>query len=355
MAAPSARLQTLVNSYLIPGAVDEVINHSPVTSRIIGNAKRWSGSQIERAVKYKTTGLGGTFTGLTEFATTDVATSIKLTYYLGAYEQPVVVPGIEKLINSISEQTATSLVGYKTEESKIEMIDGLAQILFGNNNAEFNSLRDFADDGGQTASIGNQSRTTYTALQGTDTASGGTISLTKIRTLMTAVGSVSTLGSRPTIGICSETIWDLVESLLTPTVQANYQANGYPMVTSTSRAPVRNTELMGIQGYVSLVYAGVPIVADERSTSQAFYLLNEDRLDWYGAKDPDLQSVDLGDASDLDSVYHRATPSKFHGFNWQPLMRPINQYGEVGHVFLFGQLISWEPRRQGVLTGVTGV
>ena len=355
MAAPSTRLQTLTNTYLIPGAVDSVINHSPVTSRLIGNAKKWSGSQLDRAIKHKSTGLGGTFSGLEEFSTTDVATSIKLTYYLGAYEQPVVVPGLEKLINSISEQTATSLVGYKTEEAKIELADGVAQLIFGNNNAEFNSIRDFADDGGQTANIGAQSRTTYAVLQGTDTASGGTISLTKIRTLMTAVGSVSTLGSRPTVGICTETIWDLVESLLTPTVQANYQANGYPMVTMNSRAPVRNTELMGVQGYVSLVYAGVPIVADERATSQTFFLLNEDALDWYGAKDPDLQSVDLGSADDLDSVYHRATPSKFHGFNWQPLMRPINQYGEVGHVFLFGQLVSWEPRRQGCLTAVTGV
>jgi len=326
-----------------------------VTSRLIGNAKKWSGSQLDRAIKYKSTGLGGTFTGLTEFTTTDVATSIKLTYYLGAYEQPVVIPGLEKLINSISEQTATSLVGYKTEEAKIELADGVAQIFFGNNNTEFNSLRDFADDGGQTASIGTQSRTTYSVLQGTDTPSGGTISLTKIRTLMTATGSVSTLGSRPTLAPTTETIWDLVESLLTPTVQANYQANGYPMVTMNSRVPVRNAELMGIQGYVSLVYAGLPIVADERATAQAFYEINEDALDFYGAKDPDLQSVDLGSANDLDSVYHRATPSKFHGFNWQPLLRPINQYGEVGHVFLFGQLVSWEPRRQGVLTGVTGV
>jgi hypothetical protein len=354
MAAPSARIQTLVNSYLVPGAVDSAINHSPVTSRTIGNARKWNGVQLERAVKYQATGLGGTFSGLEEFSTEDVATSIKLTYYLGAYEQPVVVPGIEKLLNSVSDTTATSLVGYKVEEAKIELADGVAQLFFGNSDAEINSFRDFADDGGQTASIGGQSRTTYSALQGTDTASGGTISLTKIRTLMTATGSVSTVGARPTLAPTTETIWDLVESLMTPTVQANYEANGYPQVTMTSRAPVRNTEFTGIQGFASVVYAGLPIVGDERCTSQTFYEINEDKLDWYGAKDPDLMAVDLGDTKDLESVYHKA-PSKFHGFNWQPLMRPINQYGEVGHIYLFGQLVSWEPRRQGCLTGVTGV
>src|SRR3990167_8126514 len=354
MAAPSTRLQTLTNTYLVPGAVDQVITNSPVTARTIGNARKWNGVRLERAVKYKTTGLGGAFTGLTEFSTEDVATSIKLTYDLGAYEHPVVVPGLEKLLNNVSDTTATALVGYKIEEAKVELADGVAQILFGNNNTEFNSFRDYADDGGQTASIGGQSRTTYTALQGTDTASGGTISLSKIRTLMTAVGSVSTVGARPTLAPTTETIWYLIEGLMTPTVQANYEANGYPQVTMSSRAPVRNTEFTGIQGYSSLIYAGLPIVADERCTSQAFYEINEDRIDWYGAKDPDLMAVDLGDSKDLETVYHKA-PSKFHGFNWQPLMRPINQYSEVGHIYLFGQLVSWEPRRQGCLTGVTGV
>lgn len=354
MSAPSARIATLVNSYLVPGAVDQVINHSPVTARVIGNASKWSGVQMDRAIKYKSTGLGGTFTGLGNFSTADVASTIKLTYYLGAYEQPVVVPGLEKLLNSISKETATSLVGYKMEEAKIEMMDGVAGLIFGNSNAEFNSLRDFADDGTLVGTIGTQSRTTYSALNGTATASSGTISLSKFRTLHSAVGAVSTLGSRPTLGATTETIWDLMEQLFTPSVQANYDANGYPQVTMTSRAPVRGSELMGVQGYMSLVYAGVPVVADERATSQALYLLNEDRLDWFGAQDPDLQSVDLGAETDLTSVYHRM-PSKFHGFNWQPLLRPVNQYGEVGHVFLFGQLISWEPRRQGVLTGITGI
>lgn len=354
MAAPSARLQSLTNTYLVPGAVDQVINHSPMTTRLIGNAKKWSGSRLERAVKYQNSGLGGAFTGLTEFSTADVPTSIKLTYDLGSYQHSVVVPGLERLLNSISEQTATDLVKYKIEEAKIEIADGVAALLFGNNDTIFNSVRDFADDGGQTATIGGQSRSTYTALQGTDTASSGTISLSKIRTLMSAVGGVSTGESRPTIAATTETIWDLTEQLFTPTVRASYEQSGYPQVTMSSRAPVRGTEFVGVNGFSSLVYAGVPIVADEKATSQAFYLLNEDRLDWYGAKDPELQAVDLGDDKDLTSVYHRA-PSKFHGFNWQPLMRPINQYAYVGRVYLFGQLVSWEPRRQGVLTGITAI
>lgn len=356
MPAPSTRLQSLINTALIPGAVDQVINYSPATLRLIGNAMEWPvGSRLERPVKVSSTNLGGAFTGLQEFSTSDVATSVKLTYDIGAYEHPVVVPGLEKLLNDGSEAQRTSLVTYKVEEAKAELASGIATLLVnGNSNANFVSLRDIADDGGQTASIGGQLRATYSSLQGTDTASGGTVSLTKIRTLISAISPGSIAGGYPTMALSDQTVWGLVESLLSPIIQAQYGASGYPQLTLKSRAPVKGAELMGAAGFNAIVYAGIPFVADEVATAQSLYMLNEDWLQWYGKFDPDLQKVDLGSDKGVQTVYHQA-PSKFHGFNWQDLMRAINQYGEVGHLFLFGQLASWQPRRQGVLTGVTGV
>ena len=56
----------------------------------------------------------------------------------------------------------------------------------------------------------------------------------------------------------------------------------------------------------------------------------------------------------IDGVY-MDVPSKYSGLNWSGLMKPVNQYGEVGHIYLFGNLVTNGPRRQGKLTGVTGV
>jgi hypothetical protein len=36
-------------------------------------------------------------------------------------------------------------------------------------------------------------------------------------------------------------------------------------------------------------------------------------------------------------------------------MKPINQYGVVGHIYLFGNFVTSQPRRLGKGTGITGV
>jgi hypothetical protein len=65
------------------------------------------------------------------------------------------------------------------------------------------SLYDNILDGTTVATYGGQNRGTYTTLNATKTASGGSLSLDKMETLHNAVTS----GSRaPTIGVCNETV-----------------------------------------------------------------------------------------------------------------------------------------------------
>src|SRR3990167_10700667 len=119
---------------------------------------------------------------------------------------------------------------------------------------------------------------------------------------------------RPTVFDSNETIWDLYESLLTPTQRANYDANGLPVMTRQSKAPVRGAELKGAAGYIALTFRGIPWIADEKSTAQTLWASNENFIDWYGLSDPDLESISLGTA-DIEGVYSEA-PSKNTGFQW---------------------------------------
>ena len=71
-------------------------------------------------------------------------------------------------------------------------------------------------NGDTISTIGELSRSTNTTLQSTVTASGGTISLAKLSTLFDAVASGT---QKPTLGITTETVWNLIESLIEPAMR----------------------------------------------------------------------------------------------------------------------------------------
>jgi hypothetical protein len=136
-------------------------------------------------------------------------------------------------------------------------------------------------------------------------------------------------------------------------VRNNIQAFGLPVVTRRSKAPIRAAEMKAAAGFEAYTFRGIPWIADEKSTSQTLWANNENYLQWYGLNDPDLKRISLGTA-DIDGVYSEA-PSKNVGFQWTGFMRPVNQYGQVAHIYLLGNFVSFNPGRQGRLTGITGV
>jgi hypothetical protein len=43
------------------------------------------------------------------------------------------------------------------------------------------------------------------------------------------------------------------------------------------------------------------------------------------------------------------------GFSWSGWIKPSNSATVIGHIYLGGNLVSFNPKRHGKLTGVTGV
>lgn len=353
----SNRVTTITQDEILPKAVDTILGDNFITFRFLSNAQKWNGHQLSRPLKVNKSGLGGSFSGLDTHSTSTAETRVLMTYDLRGYEMPIAIPGMEKAVNR-TEAEVMNLVRTEIESAQEDALDSIGTMLYadgtGNTNKDFLGFDALIDDGTSVATIGGLSRTTYTTLAGTRTASGGTLDLDKVATLVSAVSKGSAMRQRPTAFISDETVWDLGESLLTPTVQANYEANGMPMVTRTSKGPVRAGELKGAMGFVAYTWRGIPWIADEKSTSQTLWAANENYLQWYGLNDPDMKAIDLGEGGNIDGVYVEA-PSKNVGFQWTGFMRPINQYGEVAHIYLLGNFTSWNPGRQGRLTGITGV
>lgn len=351
------RVLSFTQEELVPRAVDQVFNSNVLVSRLIAKGKKWVGESIKRPIRYQETGQGGSFSGMGDFSTAATTTTVRMSYDLRAYEHPVVVPGLERLMNEGPAQVV-NLMQFKLDEATMEVEDQIGDLMYGDGtggtpvNSDFLGLGAFVDDATDVATIGGLARATYSVLNATRTASGGTVSLSKMATLVSNVSAGSVTRSRPTLMDCNETVWDLIESLITPTLNAIYQTIEYTYVTRNSKAPMKGAELKGAQGFTSIVYKGIPIVADEKATAQTLFALNENYLEWYGKFDPRMTKVNLG-TSTIDSVYADA-PSVNHGFNFSGWLTPTGSYGDVAHVYLFGNNISWQPRRFGKLISITG-
>ncbi len=286
------RVTTITQNTILPKVIDTVLGDNWITYRVVSNAKKWSGVTLDRPIKYTQSTLGGSFSGLDTHSTSTVSTRVLMSYDPRGYEMPIAIPGMEKAVNR-TEAEVINLVRVETESGQEDALDDIGTMLYadgtGNSSKDFLGWDALVDDGTSVDSIGGLSRTTYTTLKGTRTASGGTLTLTKMSTLINAVSAGSAARMRPTCLVSDETVWALYESLLTPTQQATYSATGLPMMTRTSQAPIRAAELKGAGGFVALTYRGIPLIADEKSTSQTLWAVNENYIDWYGRKDADLQ------------------------------------------------------------------
>ena len=351
------RLTTVTQDEILPNVVDAILGGNFISFRFLSNAKRWNGETLKKPVKIAQSALGGSFSGLDTHSTATTNTRRMLSYDPRGYEIPVAIPGMEKAVNRTPAQVI-NLVRVEVESAQNDAMDDVGTLLYadgtGNGAKDFLGLDALVDDGTSVLTFGGLTRTDHDPyLDSTRTASGGTLTLAKMATLTSAV-SVGGGGNRnrPSVFDSDETVWNLYETLLSPTVRENYNAFGLPLVTRTSKSPLRGAELGGAAGYVSLSYRGIPWVADEKSTAQTIWALNENYLFWYGLKDSDLKQISMG-GGNIDGPYAEA-PSKNLGFQWTGFMRPINQYGEVAHLYLLGNLVNWNAVRHGRLTGVTG-
>lgn len=349
------RVVSITQDKIIPKIFDNILSDNVMSFRLVSNGKKWVGETLKIPVKLVKSTLGGSFSGLDTHSTDTDEPRRTMSYNLRAYEMPVAIAGLDKLVNA-SEAKVIDLMKASTESAGMDALDDIAEILYGdgsgNAGKDFNGLDNLVDDGTVADLIGTLSRTTWPTLAGTRTDSGGTVSLAKLQTLYTAVSGGSASRQKPTLIDSGEAERDYYESLLTATQRAVYDTQGYPVVTRRSRGPIKAAEFKGGAGFTSLIYKGVPWVADEQATSGTIFMLNERYLNWYGAKDPSMSQVSYKGTH--DGVYSEA-PSNFSGLQFSGFMKPINQYGTVGHIYLFGELTTPAPRRQGQLYDVAGV
>lgn len=350
-------VNTSTLEYLVAKTVDTVLNYSPATLFFLGKQKRWQGSQMRMPIKYAQNSQGMSFNGLEKFSTTKTNNFINMTFNPTGREIPTVISQIEADVNSSNK--VMDLIARQMASDAQDMASDIATLFYTlQTGKNFLSLKDACDDGSLGAtSYGGLLRATYTGIKGNYVSIGGNLTLANLRTEYNAC----THGSdSPDLILTTKAVWAFYEKLLTPTLSnqvTQASLSGYAKFTGASANGVPNiaapgTDLKGSQGFSAIFYNGVPVIADENCNSGYLYMLNTRSLAFYGlpSTHPDYKPVKFSDSS-MDSVYNvpATTGFSFSGFN-----TPIDQYGQVGHIILMGDLICNNPRLNGVMIGITG-
>jgi hypothetical protein len=263
------------------------------------------------------------------------------------YQITVSLPG-DELSVADTEEKVLDLMKLTIQSDTEDMADDLGTLIYadgtGNGSKDPLGLAAIVDDGSSVSTIGGLSRSTYTTLASTVTASSGTLTLAKMDTLWNAVASGA---QKPTTIFTTEAIFAFFGQLLRPSERRT--------VTVTPIKSGAGYAGGGEGGMTGLEFNGKALVGDEKCTTGALIYLNENFVDWYALP------FKLGEKTYEAVQYKSQIKGNDYdapvglGFSWSDWIVPANAGSVVGHIYLGGQLITTNPKRHGKLTGITGI
>lgn len=339
---PNVNVTTTTNQYLAPAWVDQVLRDNFFFGDILSNVSRWDGSQMLFPMKYQKGVASVAFNGFDLLPITQQPVSVNMTFFPTFVATNVALAGSDLSINSTQMKTL-NLMSTMMESRSQDGADDIGNFLQQDGTAYGGKapmgLAGIVDNGSVLPSYGGLARATYSGLNATVTASGGTISLLKVRQLANAISDGQVVPNRI---LTDYTTWAYFEQLLQP-----FQRNNY-----TDFAPNKSNNAFG--GYKAMVWDGLEVFKDRKVATGYFYMLNMDYLKFYALKWWEGTKVSPSAKAIEGNVYAESmyAPS---AFTWTGWIKAYNQGAINGFMIFGGQLICTNPWRNGVLTGVTGV
>ena len=353
------RVKDITYNDILPSIVDFVNNSNIFTARVTSSPKNWKGVTVTQPITIANSATGGSFDGLDQFDTSATNNTRVLTWYVKAYEQSVVVPGIEKAVNGNSEKQVLSLVATRMDEAKNSLSNSLGDLLYGyGTGKDIEGLGLILDNGTATSSYGGITRADLPAVNADVTAAGsGTLTLDLVSAEFDNVSAAGSGQEAPTIALTTKAIWSMFEKLLNGKLQMQYTATsitGYNRVSGKTPigVSVPASQLKGALGVDSISYRGKNVVADDKCPTGRFAWLNENYIEFRRLLSSDLKSVSSRNEV-TEGVYKDIEMPSF--LQLRDFMSPVNQFGEIGALIVMGNLICRQPRRQGVITGITTI
>lgn len=334
MANSYDQITTITQDVIIPKLEDNIFDDASFLKYVMGSLAKvhTGGTQLNVPVIKAKDSQGGSYGRGDTFSTSAANTRDQFVFDWKAIEQPIVVFGIDMAMNAGVSKVIDHVKG-RTEEAMMNLKDKLATMLFadgtGNGSKDFTGLRAIVDDGTNVATYGGKTRATDTWAAAGYTGSVGAIAFSNLQTAHRAAKSGS---KKPNLIVTTETIYDDIEDLMTPTLANNVNV---PAGKADSYSADNGLKLS--YGATEMSYRGMPIVADEYCGSGRLFMLNTDRLQLHVLKQmaPNMKATEK------------------MAISMTPMQRPDNQDGVVAHLLMYGEFATSEPRTLYQLNGIT--
>ncbi len=336
-------VDTLTLEEIVPRVVDTVLRGNVFATKMLSKTKRFGAATMDFPIKYQVGTAIQSFLGMDALPTSFTDTRVLMKYNPRFSAANVALAGTDIAANNTAAKVL-DLTEVEMISRAQDLADGIGNMLWstgtGNNNKDFLGLGAIVDNGNTVSTIGGLSRSTYTTLQSTVTAAT-TLSLATMRTLYNAIADATVV---PTRSYTDYPTWALYEQLLQPQEKIYKEVNIVP-------------NYKGYEGFSGLMYAGLEVVPDRKATAGYFYMLNENYLDFYGL---DVALDAYEGAKKVEVASKLFTGNSYNevsnlGFYWTGFIKSNTQFAWNSFIILGGNLCTDNPRRHGVLTGITGV
>ncbi len=336
-------VDTLTLEEIVPRVVDTVLRGNVFATKMLSKTKRFGAATMDFPIKYQIGTAIQSFLGFDALPTSFTDTRVLMKYNPRFSAANVALAGTDIAANNTAAKVL-DLTEIEMISRAQDLADGIGTMLWGtgtgNSNKDFLGLGAIVDNGNTVSTIGGLSRSTYTTLQSTVTNTA-TLSLATMRTLYNAIADATVV---PTRSYTDYPTWALYEQLLQPQEKIYKEVNIVP-------------NYKGYEGFSGLMYAGLEVVPDRKATAGYFYMLNENYLDFYGL---DVALDAYEGAKKVEVASKLFTGNSYNevsnlGFYWTGFIKSNTQFAWNSFIILGGNLCTDNPRRHGVLTGLTHI
>jgi len=349
-----SRLITTTSQRIASFVVDAVHGSSVLVGRATGKVTPWEMGVYEKQpiqVSEVTTAID--FQGMGNFNTADNTTDVNLQWEAKGLGDSVIIGYAELGLNQTKAQVI-NLVKRKFDVIRNSLIAAAGSRFYGlGQGVAIDGLQLSTDNATYSSSYGGLSRTTYgTYINGQVTAAASNvISFASLAAQIDLCSAAASKLESTNLILTTKTCWTLIEKLVESKSRGNYDtARGNLRVTPyTPMGVAVDAQLVGMAGYESQYFRGIPVVKDDQCPSGLVYTLNENHLEFVSSSIAYCDNIQMGEEVTKGALEEVVTTA------WQVSKeaKPVNGLGDVRQIAIYGNYVNRNPRRSGVITGVT--
>lgn len=299
------QISAITQKKFIPKMYDNIFNSNPLLQRLRKKSyeKVDGGTSIMVPLNYAVPSAAGWYSGADTLVTTDNDVITSAEYAWKQLYVNISILRSDELKNS-GDSAILSLVKSKTKIAEKNMEDLLGTGIF-SNATDAKSIVGLRQIVGTANTVGGISQTTYSWWAAQLDASTATTTMSALQTQW----NLCTIGSdTPSVAVTTRSLFNAYYALLQP--QQRFQDS------DTAKG-----------GFQSLMFNGIPLLADSHCPASNFFFLNEDYLHLWAHKDEDMR--------------------------FEPFTKPINQNLKVAKIYWMGAFGSSNSRLQGGFNALT--